>query len=184
MKIGVISDTHGSLTAWQKVMAKFFSQVDLIIHCGDVLYHGPRNPLPEGYAPAELAKALNRVRKPIVCAHGNCDAEVDQLLLEFPIQAPYSQVYTDKWRILVHHGHHFSETELPDWTRPYNLIISGHTHLPDINQHEGRILLNPGSPALPKNKEKAPTVALIDGSTIQLWNIQTGELYKQISPES
>jgi uncharacterized protein len=181
LKIGVISDTHGSLTMWQQVMAHYFKKVDLIIHCGDVLYHGPRNPLPKGYAPAELAQAINMVRQPMIFAKGNCDAEVDQLLINFPLQAPFAQVFTPQWQILVHHGHSLSENELPTWTEPYNLIISGHTHLPILKQKGSCVLLNPGSPALPKNEEKAPTVALIDNQTIQIWNIQTGQRIQELT---
>ncbi|HYH05169.1 MAG TPA: phosphodiesterase [Bacillota bacterium] len=181
MKIGVISDTHGSLTAWRQVMADFFEDVELIIHCGDVLYHGPRNPLPEGYAPAELAQAVNAVRKPIICAKGNCDAEVDQMLLEIPLQAPFAQIMTPAWRIMVHHGHLWEESSLPSWTAPYNLIISGHTHLPGIIKKDGRFFLNPGSPALPKNQDKTPTVALIEDTAIQLCNIRTGQILQQVT---
>lgn len=181
MKIGVISDTHGSLAAWRRVMTDFFGDVDLIIHCGDILYHGPRNPLPEGYAPAELAQAINASRPPIICAKGNCDAEVDQMLLEIPLQAPFAQILTPVWRIMAHHGHFWEEGNLPSWTAPYNLIISGHTHLPGIVQKDGRFFLNPGSPALPKQKDRIPTVAVIADTAIQLWNIRTGQILEQVS---
>ncbi len=78
MKIGVVSDTHGSLTAWQNAYNSNFQDVDWIIHCGDVLYHGPRNPLPEGYNPQTLAMDLQKIRQPIIFAKGNCDAEIDR----------------------------------------------------------------------------------------------------------
>jgi putative phosphoesterase len=174
VKIGVISDTHGSLTAWQKALV-YLEKVDLIIHCGDVLYHGPRNPLPEGYAPAELARAINRTTQRIVFAKGNCDAEVDQLLVDFPIQAPYTQIFTPRWQILVHHGHTLENANLPAWTDGYNLIISGHTHLPGISRQASRVLLNPGSPSLPKNAERIPTIALIDEADIKIINLATGK---------
>jgi putative phosphoesterase len=174
LKIGVISDTHGSVTAWQKA-SLYLETVDLIIHCGDVLYHGPRNPLPEGYAPTELAQAINRTAQPLIFAQGNCDAEVDQLLVNFPIQTPYAQVFTPRWQILVHHGHHLNSMELPTWTHSYNLVISGHTHLPGISQQGHQFLLNPGSPALPKNVAQTPSIALLDDSGILLINLVTGE---------
>jgi putative phosphoesterase len=174
MKIGVISDTHGSLTAWQQAW-RYLRQADLIIHCGDLLYHGPRNPLPEGYAPAELAQTINQTTQPLIIAKGNCDADVDQLLINFPIQTPYTQVFTPRWRILVHHGHTLGPTTLPAWANSYNLIISGHTHLPGIVKREERLFLNPGSPALPKNAGRTSTVALVDDEAITIINLATGE---------
>ncbi|HEY8462524.1 MAG TPA: phosphodiesterase [Bacillota bacterium] len=179
MKIGVISDTHGSLTAWRQVMEEYFATADLIIHSGDLLYHGPRNPLPEGYAPAELAEAINATSQPIIGVKGNCDAEIDQMLLQIPIQAPLAQIFTPHWKILVHHGHDFTADNLPSWATAYNLIISGHTHRPGIVYQDGRIFLNPGSPALPKDDGQTPTVAIIAGTTIELWNIRTGKLIQQ-----
>jgi putative phosphoesterase len=174
VKIGVIGDTHGSLTAWQQAW-RYLEQVDLIIHCGDVLYHGPRNPLPEGYAPAELAQAINGITQPVIFAKGNCDAEVDQLLVNFSIQIPYAQVFTPRWRILVHHGHTLNPMDLPAWTNGYNLIISGHTHLAGIVKQDTRICLNPGSPSLPKDAGRTPTIALIDDREISIINIASGE---------
>jgi uncharacterized protein len=174
VKIGVIGDTHGSLTAWQQAW-RYLEQVDLIIHCGDVLYHGPRNPLPEGYAPAELAQAINGITQPVIFAKGNCDAEVDQLLVNFSIQIPYAQVFTPRWRILVHHGHTLNPMDLPAWTNGYNLIISGHTHLAGIVRQDTRICLNPGSPSLPKDAGRTPTIALIDNREISIINIASRE---------
>jgi putative phosphoesterase len=173
MRIGVISDTHGSISAWQKAYDKFLHQTDLIIHCGDLLYHGPRNPLPEEYKPSELCALFNTLAKPLVCVRGNCDAEVDQMILDHPIEAPYAHLFMGRWRILVHHGH---QDRLPAKAEQnYNLIISGHTHLPGIKKENGVIYLNPGSPALPKNDPKTPTIALIDDTTVAIWDIETGE---------
>ncbi|HHW29057.1 MAG TPA: phosphodiesterase, partial [Syntrophomonadaceae bacterium] len=90
MRIGIISDTHGSLSSWQKVMSTLFRDVDLIIHAGDLLYHGPRNPLPDNYQPRGVAEAVNSLTVPFVIAQGNCDAEVDQMMINWPLQAPYA----------------------------------------------------------------------------------------------
>jgi putative phosphoesterase len=179
VKIGVISDTHGSLTAWQNALV-YLEKVDLIIHCGDVLYHGPRNPLPDGYQPAILAREINAFPKPLICAKGNCDAEVDQYLLEIPLQAPYAQVFTPFWRILIHHGHLFDPETAPDWTKLYNLVISGHTHLPELTRRGATVWLNPGSPALPKTADMVPTIAMIDGPAIQLINLETGAVISKL----
>lgn len=178
MRIGVISDTHGSVSAWRKAYAKYLHQTDLIIHCGDLLYHGPRNPLPDEYKPDELCATFNALEKPVVFVRGNCDAEVDQMILEHPIEAPYAHVITAHWRILVHHGH---QNMLPAKTKTcYNLIISGHTHLPGIKKENGLIYLNPGSPALPKNEAKTPTIAVIDEGAIVIWNIERGEKMQRL----
>ena len=92
MKIGVISDTHGHEMRWAKAYEKFFKDADMILHAGDVLYHGPRNPMLEDYNPAGLAQRINDCPIPVVIAKGNCDSEVDQMVIALPIQAPYAYV--------------------------------------------------------------------------------------------
>jgi putative phosphoesterase len=175
MKIGVISDTHGSLTAWRKAYA-LLSDSDLIIHCGDVLYHGPRNPLPDGYSPAELAAELNSPARPLIFVRGNCDAEIDQMLLDYPQESPYAHVILPDYRILAHHGHLLDPAALPARvTRHYQIFISGHTHLPGIQRSGGIITLNPGSPSLPKNETKTPTVAVIEGRRIRIIELPDGK---------
>ena len=177
MKIGVISDTHGSLTAWKTAYERFLKDMDLILHCGDVLYHGPRNPLPMGYNPAKLAKELNSLATPLIIVRGNCDTEVDQMVLDYPLEAPYAHLFVDDLRIQAQHGH---LSHLPAKTeKGYDLLISGHTHLPGILKKDGIIRLNPGSPCLPKNSNQTPTIALIEEKKITLWNIQTGEKLDQ-----
>ena len=163
MKIGVISDTHGDATGWQRVMETQFHDVDLIIHAGDILYHGPRNPLVEGYNPPELASLINSCPVPVLFARGNCDADVDQLMLNYPVQTPYVFLQVGNLRIMAHHGDGFDWEEMLRLSRLYGakLFISGHTHIP-VLEHAGEvILLNPGSPSLPKG-EGRPTVAVLD----------------------
>jgi len=175
MKFGVISDTHGSLTAWQNAYNSCFHDVDIIIHCGDVLYHGPRNPLPEGYNPQGLAKELQETPQPIIFAKGNCDAEIDQYVLGYPLESPYAHVFTPEMKILITHGHHWDPEQTPSiYSKGYNLIISGHTHLPVLKKSSDRFLLNPGSPALPKNDPSVPTVAVIDKNRIRIVHATTG----------
>lgn len=165
MKIGVISDTHGSAAAWRQVMEKCFKDVDLIIHAGDVLYHGPRNPLSGGYDPAELAELINSCPVPVVFARGNCDSAVDQMMLAYPIQSPYAFVHLDKRRLIANHGDRLSREEMICLARRYrsDVFISGHTHVPMLEETAGVILLNPGSPALPKG-DGTPTVALLEST--------------------
>lgn len=105
MKIGVISDTHGCRDHWAKAYDKFFKDADLIIHSGDVLYHGPRNPMLGDYNPAELAEKINGCSQPVLICKGNCDSEVDQLVLNTPIQSPYVHAFADGRHIVATHGH-------------------------------------------------------------------------------
>lgn len=153
MKIGVVSDTHGGVEGFSRLLP-FLRTCDLIVHAGDVLYHGPRNPLPEGYDPKALAELLNGLKVPLVVSRGNCDADVDQLLLRVPILSPYAFLFAEGLRILVMH-------ELGD-PPPYevDIIVFGHTHRWGLEAREGVLYLNPGSPALPKGSE--PSFALID----------------------
>lgn len=180
MKIGVISDTHGSLTSWEKVMKSIFNNVDMILHAGDLFYYGPRNPIPEGYAPGDLAKAMNQLEIPLIAVRGNCDSEVDQLVVNFPIQVPFSLCQINSLRILINHGHDIDDEKKIDLTHKWkiDLFVSGHTHLAKLTRESGVVLLNPGSPSLPKEE---PTVALIDINKkgeveIKIFNIDTGEI--------
>lgn len=179
MKIGVISDTHGDLRAWQRALS-LMSGAELIIHAGDVLYHGPRNPIPEGYDPAGLALSLNQVGS-LIIVRGNCDADVDQLVIDVPIMSPYAFIFVEGLRIIVHHGVEWEQKSKEDLARRYkaNLLISGHTHRGSLDATHNAVFLNPGSPSLPK--EPAPaSIALIENGTVKLVSL-SGEVLKQVS---
>ena len=152
MKTGVISDTHGYLTAWVKAVNDYFSKVDLILHGGDVLYHGPRNPMPDGYQPAALSSAMNSCPVPILICRGNCDADIDQQMMDIPIQSPYVTVWIDRLKAIILHGDGLTEAYRLD------LVITGHTHIHQIREGEGYVILNPGSPSLPKGEGGVPSV--------------------------
>lgn len=173
MKIGFISDTHGSLSAWHLAYAHL-AKVDWIVHCGDVLYHGPRNPLPEGYDPQGLAAKLNALSIPMTIVRGNCDADVDQMLLEYPLESPYVHMNTPEVAIFAHHGHGGPFPER--YISRYRLVVSGHTHLPGIRHEGATVFLNPGSPSLPKNDPTVPTVAVLDGRQLSVLDIRTGRV--------
>ncbi|MCL6638875.1 MAG: phosphodiesterase [Firmicutes bacterium] len=163
MKIGIISDTHGDARSWQKVMAGPFKDARLLIHAGDILYHGPRNPVIAGYDPPALAALINGCPVPVLFARGNCDAAVDQLVLEYPVQAPYVFLQIGNFRIMAHHGDGLDRAEILRLARRYqaDLFISGHTHVPLLEQEGEVVLLNPGSPSLPKGDGRA-SVALLE----------------------
>jgi len=163
MRIGVISDTHGGLKCWQEVTGDVFSEVDLVIHAGDIFYHGIRNPQPEGYDTVTLAREINNFPLPLLMCRGNCDSEVDQLAVNLPIQAPYIYCQFAELKILVHHGHLFTDEEVLRLASRWNfgICISGHTHIPRLERQKNVLFLNPGSPALPKG-DGIPTVAVIE----------------------
>lgn len=181
MKIGVTSDTHGDLKAWQKVIEYHFGDADLILHAGDILYSGPKNPMGEGYGPANLAEALNASPVPIIFARGNCDSAVDQLVINFPIQAPYAFVQLEGLRIIINHGDMLSQDEMAQQADLYraNLFIFGHIHTPMLVHRNDVILLNPGSPALPKSP--LPTLATIDteSRTISILDLNSRNVLDQ-----
>lgn len=162
MKIGIISDTHGGLKAWEEAMKGPLGDVELILHAGDLLYHGPRNPFPKDYDPQTLAWAINHAHAPLLIARGNCDAEVDQLLINFPLMSPYVYCMVDGIAVLMLHGEDQEPEDLRALGERYqvNLLISGHTHRPYLLEKGPLVLLNPGSPALPK--DAPPTMALLE----------------------
>lgn len=180
MRIGIISDTHGSLSSWQKVMSTLFQDVDLIIHAGDLLYHGPRNPLPEDYQPRGLAEAVNNLSVPFVIAQGNCDAEVDQMMINWPLLAPYAFLQIENLRILVNHGHRLSAAEREAQAHRFKvqLFVFGHTHIPLLEKKEDIIYLNPGSPSLPKENWE-PTAAFLENDVVRIIGIDSGNCLQE-----
>jgi putative phosphoesterase len=162
VKLGIISDTHGDVAGWRQALAGPFQAVDLILHAGDILYHGPRNPMVAGYAPPILAEAINASPVPIIFARGNCDSPVDQLVLDYPIQAPYARVQIGAVGIWLQHGDELSREQMVEQARRYRVQVGifGHTHIPELELREGILLFNPGSPSLPK--AGVLTVGLLD----------------------
>jgi hypothetical protein len=150
MKLMFASDIHGSLPAAERVLSLFAqNEADYLVILGDILNHGPRNALPEGYAPAEVAERLNTVADRIIAVRGNCDSEVDQMLLHFPITAPWQQVLTAKQRLFLTHGHLFGPDNLPRLSVG-DVLVYGHTHIPVAAQNGELFHFNPGSVSIPK----------------------------------
>ena len=151
MKLLIASDLHGSMLYTDFLCTEILKeQPTKIILLGDLLYHGPRNNLPNGYDPSEVIKRLNKFKSRILCVRGNCDAEVDQMVLDFPIMSDYSFVVTDDATFYFSHGHIYNKDNLPPMS-PKDIFISGHTHVP-ANEVSGKIrCLNPGSISIPKN---------------------------------
>ncbi|BBB93045.1 MAG TPA: phosphodiesterase [Methylomusa anaerophila] len=173
MKVGIISDTHGCCETWQKVFSKYFHDVDLIIHAGDVLYHGPRNTIPPEYDPKQLAEIINNCPVPIVTACGNCDAAVDQMVLKIPIQSPYAYIVLNNIRIVVTHGHELTDTAKSELAKQFkaDLFITGHSHLPALTKADDIVYLNPGSPGMSKRSDGHGTIALLTKNIVQVLDI-------------
>lgn len=150
MRLLIASDLHGSAYYCRKLMeACDREQADRILLLGDLLYHGPRNDLPKEYAPKEVIAMLNARKEKLLCVRGNCDTEVDQMVLEFPIMAEYCILWLEGRMIFATHGHHFNEQKLP-MLKKGDILLHGHTHVPVCREREEYTYLNPGSVAIPK----------------------------------
>lgn len=150
MKIFIISDIHGSVE-WLKKALKIYEagDYDQIALLGDVMYHGPRNPLPDGYNPKKVSYLLNGYKDKIIAVRGNCDSEVDQMLLEFSIMSDYSTILLKGRRVFMTHGHIFNEMNMPP-LQDGDIFLQGHTHIPSAKKNKGIYICNPGSISLPK----------------------------------
>lgn len=147
MKLLIASDIHGSAFWCRKLLEAFNSEkADKLILLGDILYHGPRNPLPDEYSPKAVAEMLGKIKEKILCVRGNCDAEVDQMVLPFPILSDYGFISDGNVNIYFSHGHR----EVPPMYYG-DVYITGHTHVP-VDEILGYRHLNPGSVSLPKEK--------------------------------
>jgi uncharacterized protein len=150
MTFFVISDIHGSALTLEKAL-NIYNKGDYnkLIICGDILYHGARNPIPEGYSPVDVTAMLNNIKNEIIVVRGNCESEVDQMVLEFPIMSDYTQVFADQLDIFVTHGHIFSPENLPPIPEK-SIFFSGHTHIPTADIIDNMYCFNPGSITMPK----------------------------------
>jgi len=163
----IASDLHGSAYYCEKLLAAFDAeQADRLLLLGDILYHGPRNQLPEGYAPMRVAEMLNDRKDQITCVRGNCDAEVDQMVLHFPIMADYCILEAEGCTIFATHGHVYNEERLPSIDREY-IFLQGHTHLPVIEEREGYTFANPGSATFAKGGFRQGYLLLDKGELIR-----------------
>lgn len=150
MKLMIASDIHGSEYYCRKLIEAYKNEkADRLLLLGDILYHGPRNDLPEGYAPKQVIELLNCMKEKILCVRGNCDTEVDQMVLDFPILADYAVIPVKNRLIYVTHGHKYNENNLPPLADS-DILLHGHTHVPKCTEHENYVYLNPGSVSIPK----------------------------------
>ena len=180
MKLMIASDLHGSayythqlLDAWDREGAP------RLFLLGDILYHGPRNDLPEGYAPKEVLAMLNERKDRIFCVRGNCDGEVDQMVLDFPILADYAVLTAGERLIYATHGHVYNTAHLPP-LQPGDILLHGHTHVPAWQAFgEGNLYLNPGSVSIPKENSPHSYMTLEGGKLV--WKDLEGKVYHELS---
>ena len=179
MKWMIASDIHGSAACCEKLLAAFGrEQADRLLLLGDLLYHGPRNDLPQGYAPKEVIAQLSGVKDKVFCVRGNCEAEVDQMVLPFPVLADYCLLEQKGRVIFATHGHHYN-LENPPLLQPGDVLLHGHTHIPAKDNSLGFWYLNPGSVAIPKENSPHSYMTLEDG--LFLWKDLDGAQYDTLA---
>ena len=179
MKWMIASDIHGSAAYCEKLLAAFGrEQADRLLLLGDLLYHGPRNDLPLGYAPKEVIAQLSGVKDKVFCVRGNCEAEVDQMVLPFPVLADYCLLEQKGRVIFATHGHHYN-LENPPLLQPGDVLLHGHTHIPDKDNSLGFWYLNPGSVSIPKENSPHSYMTLEDGQF--LWKDLDGAVYDSLA---
>ena len=150
MKLMIASDIHGSAKWCEKLLNRYDDEKpDKLVLLGDILYHGPRNDLPEEYAPKKVIEMLNGIGKNILCVRGNCDTEVDQMVLNFPIMADYAVAFWGDRMIYMTHGHVINMKNLPA-LNTNDILLHGHTHIPVNESIDGITVMNPGSVSIPK----------------------------------
>lgn len=151
MKLMIASDIHGSAYYCKKMLEAFKEQnADKLLILGDILYHGPRNELPKGYDSKTVINMLNPFREKLICVRGNCDCEVDQMVLDFPILADYAILYVDGVTIFATHGHIYNCKNVPPLNKG-DILLHGHTHIPALTDMGSYLYCNPGSVSIPKD---------------------------------
>ena len=177
MKWMIASDIHGSSLYCRQLLESLTREnADRLLLLGDLLYHGPRNDLPDGYAPKEVISMLNANKDRLFCVRGNCDTEVDQMVLEFPILADYALIALGDRMIYATHGHLHGESN-PPALQTGDILLCGHTHVPKCTEHERFLYLNPGSVSIPKENSHRGYMTL-ENNTF-LWKTLSGEVISE-----
>ena len=178
MKLMIASDIHGSAKWCERMLEAWRREAPgRLVLLGDLLYHGPRNDLPEAYAPKAVIAMLNGVAPHLLCVRGNCEAEVDQMVLDFPVMADYSVLFVDGHALYATHGHVWGEDNPPP-LQPGDVLLCGHTHVPCCRRHDGFIYVNPGSVAIPKQNTPHSYAVLENG--MMVWkDLEGGEFDRQ-----
>lgn len=181
MKWLIASDIHGSAFYCEMLLKAYERErADRLLLLGDILYHGPRNDLPDGYDPKQVIAMLNGISDSILCVRGNCDTEVDQMVLDFPIMADYAVIDIGKTVVYVTHGHTFNKANSPPMKKG-DILLHGHTHIPACEPFGEFTYLNPGSVSLPKEDSERGYMTF-DGNVF-IWKNLKGKEYKEFKVE-
>ena len=174
MNIIIASDIHGSAYYCRKLLEHFEQEkAERLVLLGDILYHGPRNDLPRDYAPKEVIAMLNPLAHKILCVKGNCESDVDGMVLDFPVDTENAAIFCEENTLYLTHGHKIRT----DIAKMNCILVNGHTHVPLCDLSEGYLHINPGSVSIPK--ENSPhSYILFDGRTFLWKDVNTGEVYK------
>lgn len=179
MKILIASDIHGSAKYCEMLLEAYNKvQPDKLLLLGDLLYHGPRNALPYDYDTKRTMEILNSLKNEIIAVRGNCDAEVDQMVLDFPIMNDYEQIEADGIKMFATHGHHYSPVTPPPFVE-MDVLLNGHTHIPVIKKSDGFVYVNPGSVSIPK-ADSDHSFAIFDKGVITLNRLDDLSEYDRI----
>ena len=177
MKWFIASDIHGSAYYCEKMLEDYKREnADRLLLLGDILYHGPRNDLPRDYAPKKVIAMLSPFKDEVFSVRGNCDSEVDQMVLPFPVLAEYSVLDIGKRLVFATHGHIFNEEKMLPM-KSGDILLYGHTHVPRCEEKEGFVFMNPGSVSIPKENSAHGYMTLEDG--VFLWKKLGGEVYNE-----
>lgn len=181
MKYIIASDIHGSAYWCRELLSAFETEgADKLILLGDLLYHGPRNDFPDEYFPKRVFAMLNAVKEKLLCVRGNCDSEVDQMVLEFPMMADYAMLPHGEKTLFLTHGHLFN-ADMPPLLKKGDVLFNGHFHSPaNYTMENGATYANCGSVSLPK--EGTPhSYILLDGDTLYWKDLETGGIFDCLS---
>ena len=175
MKWLIASDIHGSAEYCRMLIDAYRSEgADKLLLLGDILYHGPRNDLPALYEPKQVIQMLNGIKDDILCVRGNCDSEVDQMVLQFSIMADYAVITYGKRLIFATHGHIYNSNSLLPMKKD-DILLHGHTHVPAKRILDDHIYLNPGSVSIPKNDSDRSYMTFENG--VFIWKTLSGKQY-------
>ena len=171
MKLMIASDIHGSEYYCKQLIEQYHKEsADKLILLGDILYHGPRNDLPKGYNPKGVIELLNSMKEEILCVRGNCEAEVDQMVLSFSVLSDSMILYLDNRMVFATHGHIFNKENLPQ-IKKGDILLHGHTHVQALEKFDGYYYLNPGSVSIPKNGNEN-SYMIYEDSTYTIKNLE------------
>lgn len=178
MKLMFVSDIHGSEFYCKKALEAYKKEKpEKLILLGDLLYHGPRNDLPKDYNPKSVIALLNERKEEVLCVRGNCDAEVDQMVLEFPILADYMILYLEGRMVFVTHGHIYNKENLP-MLKKGDILLHGHTHVQAMEENEAYLYINPGSVSIPKENNQNSYMIYEEGVFI-IKNLEGDEILRK-----